>query len=401
MSLRRSPRFIAILVVVTALGPLSMQMFLPALPLIQRDFATDTGTAQLALTAAMLAIGVATLVYGPLSDRFGRRPVLLAGLVLFALGSAVSALAPSVAVLIVGRVLQSAGASAGIVIARAMARDVYGPEQAIRVVSYLTMAMVVAPMIAPALGGAVTDAFGWRVVFHLMIGVGALALAYVAFGLVETNRTAGEGGWRALAANSRRLLGLRRFWGYSLATSLSVAVFFAFLAAAPYLTVETLKRPAREYGFWFMPVAGAFIVGTFVSTRVIGRLGVDRVIWLGAAATALAVGATALIYLAWALTPALLFAPAVAISFLQGFVIANAQGSAINLDPRAAGAASGLTGFIQMVLCSIVAQAVGMLNDGTVWPMMAFMIAAALAGLLVLPLMRAPAEPLPRAPGAA
>jgi DHA1 family bicyclomycin/chloramphenicol resistance-like MFS transporter len=392
MSLSRSPRFIALLILITALGPLSMQMFLPALPLIQRDFATDTGTAQLALTASMLAIGVATLAYGPLSDRFGRRPVLLAGLALFAAGSAVSALAPTVSILIAGRILQSAGASAGIVLARAMARDVYGPDRALRVVSYLTMAMVMAPMIAPALGGAVADAFGWRAVFQLMIGVGALTLLGVFLGLVETHGRAGEGGWRALAANSRRLIGLRRFWGYALAGALSVAVFFAFLAAAPYLTVETLKLTARDYGFWFMPVAGAFLVGTFVSTRIVGRLGVERTIWIGAAATAVVVAATALLYLAWPLTPALLFAPAIVVSFLQGFVIANAQASAINLEPAAAGAASGLTGFVQMAISAAVAQAVGVLNDGTPWPMMAFMIGAGVLGLAVLPLMRRPKE---------
>jgi MFS transporter, DHA1 family, multidrug resistance protein len=398
MPLRRSPRFIAILVVVTALGPLSMQMFLPALPLIQRGFATDTGTAQLALTASMLAIGVATLIYGPLSDRFGRRPVLVAGLAFFVAGSAISAFAPTITILIVGRIVQAAGASAGIVLARAMARDVYGPEQAIRVMSYLTMAMVVAPMIAPALGGAVTDAFGWRLVFHLMVGLGALTLLYVRFGLVETHAQAGEGGWRALAHNSRRLVAMRRFWGYALASSLSIAVFFAFLAAAPYLTVETLKLTARDYGFWFMPVSAAFIVGTFVSTRIIGRLGVVRTIWFGAMATAVAVAVTALLYLRWPLTAALLFGPAIVISFLQGFVIANAQASAVNLDPAAAGAASGVTGFVQMAICAAVAQAVGVLNDGTPWPMMAFMIGAGILGLAVLPLMRPEAAP-PRGDG--
>src|SRR5262249_38542202 len=126
MSLRRPPRFIALLALVPVLGPLSMQMFLPALPAIQKGFATDAATAQLTLTLPMVAIGIATLLFGPFSDRFGRKPVLLAGIILFLAGSLVAALAGSTGTLIAGRIVQASGASAGIVLARAMTRDVYG-----------------------------------------------------------------------------------------------------------------------------------------------------------------------------------------------------------------------------------------------------------------------------------
>ncbi len=400
MSLRRSPRFIVLLVFVTVLGPLAMQMFLPALPAIQKDFATTAGTAQLTLTLAMVAIGVATLVFGPVSDRFGRKPVLLAGIVFYIVGSVVVALADSIPLLLAGRVVQAGGASAGIVLARAMARDVYGFGQSIRIISYLTMAMVVAPTLSPAVGGLVADNFGWRAIFWIMCGVGALALLGVGLGLTETNPAGAPGGWRGLVEGSRRLIVSRRYLGYALVSTSSFCVFFSFLASAPYLMAEVLGRPARDYGFWFMPVAGIFIVGTWLSTRFLDRYGADRLIRFGTFATLAVVAAALPFYHFLPLTPALLFLPAVAFSLVQGFVIPNCQASAINVEPKYAGAGSGLVGFIGMAASAAVAQIVAVLADGTVWPMAYFTIGAAVVGILCLPMLRhAPEARPPSEPG--
>lgn len=388
MSLSRSPRFIVLLVFVTVLGPLAMQMFLPALPAIQKDFATTAGTAQLALTLAMVAMGVATLVFGPVSDRFGRKPVLLAGIAFYIVGSIVVAVSETVPLLLVGRVVQAGGASAGIVLARAMARDVFGFAQSIRVVSYLTMAMVVAPTLAPAIGGVVADSLGWRAAFWIMCAVGAVALVGVALGLAETNPARAPGGWRGLVEGCRRLVVSRRYLGYSLLSTASFCVFFSFLAAAPYLMAEVLHRPARDYGFWFMPVAGIFIFGTWLSTRFLDRFGADRLIRFGTFATFGIVAAVVPLYLLLPLSPALLFLPAVAFSLAQGFVIPNCQASAVNVEPRYAGAGSGLVGFIGMAASAVVAQIVAELADGTVWPMAWFGLGAGAVGVLLLPLIR-------------
>lgn len=400
MSLSRSPRFIALLVLVTVLGPLAMQMFLPALPAIQKDFATTAGTAQLTLTLAMVAIGVATLVFGPVSDRFGRKPVLIAGIVFYIAGSVVVALADSIPLLLAGRVVQAGGASAGIVLARAMARDVYGFAQSIRVVSYLTMAMVVAPTLSPAIGGLITDSFGWRAIFWIMCVVGALALLGVGLGLTETNPARAPGGWRGLVEGSRRLIVSRRYLGYAFVSSSSFCVFFSFLAAAPYLMAEVLNRPARDYGFWFMPVAGIFIVGTWLSTRFLDRHGADKLIRFGTFATFAVVVAALPFYYLLPLSPALLFLPAVGFSLAQGFVIPNCQASAINVEPKYAGAGSGLVGFIGMAASAAVAQIVAVLADGTVWPMACFSVGAAVVGILCLPMLRkAPETPPSSEPG--
>lgn len=400
MSLSRSPRFIALLVFVTVLGPLAMQMFLPALPAIQKDFATSAGTAQLTLTLAMVAIGVATLVFGPVSDRFGRKPVLLAGIVFYIAGSVLVALADSIPLLLVGRVVQAGGASAGIVLARAMARDVYGFAQSIRVVSYLTMAMVVAPTLSPAIGGLITDSFGWRAIFWIMCVVGALALLGVGVGLTETNPVGAPGGWRGLVEGSRRLIVSRRYLGYALVSASSFCVFFSVLASAPYLMAEVLNRPARDYGFWFMPVAGIFIVGTWLSTRFLDRHGPDRLVRFGTFATLAVVVAVLPFYYFLPLSPPLLFLPAVGFSLMQGFVIPNCQASAINVEPKYAGAGSGLVGFIGMAASAAVAQIVAVLADGTVWPMAWFAVGAAVFGTLCLPMLRhAPETQPPSEPG--
>ncbi len=397
MPLGRSPRFIALLVLVTVLGPLSMQMFLPALPAIQKGFVTDAGTAQLTLTLAMLAIGVATLVFGPLSDRFGRKPVLLAGIVFFLAGSVVAALATSVGVLIAGRIVQAAGASAGIVLARAMARDVYGFGRSIRVISYLTMVMVVAPTVSPAIGGVVTDGFGWRAIFWIMTAVGAVTIFGVWAGLAETHAERSPAGWRGLLEGSRRLIVSPRYLGYTLVAASAFCAFFSFLAAAPYLMAEVMQRPARDYGFWFMPVAGVFIAGTYCSTRLLDRFGADRLIRAGAIATLLITAAALPFYYLLPLSAPLLFLPVVVISFVQGFIIPNCQASAINVDPRHAGAGSGLIGFIGMAASAAVAQIVAEIADGTVWPMLGFMTGAAILGAACLPLLRRAPAPAAQA----
>jgi DHA1 family bicyclomycin/chloramphenicol resistance-like MFS transporter len=322
----------------------------------------------------------------------GRKPVLLAGIAFYIAGSIVVALSSTIAVLIAGRILQSGGASAGIVLARAMARDVYGFAQSIRIISYLTMATVVAPTLSPAIGGIVVDVFGCRALFWIMCAVGGLALLGVGLGLAETNPARAPGGWRGLVEGCRRLMMSRRYLGYTLVTTSAFCVFFSFLAAAPYLMAEVLQRPAREYGFWFMPVAGIFIVGTYVSTRFLDRYGADRLIRFGAWATFAVVAAAIPFHLLLPMSPALVFGPSIAFSIMQGFVTPNFQASAINVEPRYAGAGSGLLGCVGMVASAVVAQIVAEIADGSVWPMVGFMIGASLAGVLLLPLIRKPAS---------
>jgi DHA1 family bicyclomycin/chloramphenicol resistance-like MFS transporter len=376
----------ALLAGVTALAPFSLQIFLPALPAIQTGFGVSTGTAQLALSLSILANAVANLAYGPLSDRFGRRPVLLVGLVAFVVGSLVCALAPTIHLLVVGRIVQSVGGAAGMVLARAIVRDLYDRERSASIIAYLTMAMVVAPMLAPTVGAVLIDVASWRAIFFMSAGIGVVLGWQIALRLDETRpRQATRIGGALAGAGA--LLRSGAFWSYALQSTFGISVFFAFISGAPYFMMNVLGRSATEYGLWFILVSIAFMVGNLVAGRISGRIGLDRMVLAGSLlavagswlAFVLLLGAT------WA--PLALFAPMMAVGLGNGFSVPNAQAGSVSVEPLLAGTASGIAGFSQMFIAALVSQAVGMLQDGTPYPMAAFMAACAALSFLgfVLP----------------
>ena len=275
------PRLIVVLVLATALGPFAMQVFLPALPAIQAGFGVSAATAQLSFSLSAFAIAVSTLFYGPLSDRLGRRPALLGGLVIYLLGSLLCAAAPSISLLILGRIVQAAGGCAGLVLCRAIIRDLYSLDRSAAVLAYVTMAMVAAPMVAPVLGGLLVDMAGWRSVFLAGAAVGVAILVAVHGGLPETAARADAPRSANPLHGVGRLLRSPAFMGYALQSAFSIAVFYAFLASAPFLMLIVLRRPASEYGLLFILISGAFMVGNFIAGRYSARIGSDRMILLG------------------------------------------------------------------------------------------------------------------------
>ncbi len=373
-----------ILVLATATGPLSMQIFVPALPQIAADFAVGSATAQLTLSLSLLAIALSTLIYGPLSDRYGRRPVLIVGMALFVAGGALSAIASDIAWLVCGRVLQAIGAAAGMVIGRAIVRDLFASDQVARVLSMLITAVVVAPMVAPFLGGLLADTAGWRAIFMATAGLGLAILLLTMWQLQETNKTRTRhprvvsllSGYGRLATN-------RRFLAYALQSSFAMASFYAFISAAPYLMSGVLARPATEYGLWFIFMPGTFMAGNMVAMKIGGRFGIDRMVLAGAL---LGIGGALLglvLILAGLLSPLVLFAPAMLISISHGLSMANAQAGAMNVEPAMAGTASGLTGFLQMAISAGAAQIVGLLPTDTAVPMSIAMVACMGLSLLL------------------
>ena len=377
MSAQPTRLFLFALIAVTALGPLTMQIFVPALPFIQGDFAVSAGTAQLALSASMVSIALSTLAYGPLSDRFGRRPVLIVGLIVFLLGSLLCTLAPNIELLILGRIVQAAGGTAGMVLARAMVRDVYAQERVASVLATITIAMVVAPMFAPAIGGVLTDLFGWRsnFLFTGVVGLGVIAL--IIMRLAETHtRPPHHPGVSGMIEGFGLLLRSPIFCAYAFAGSFGLAGFFSFIAAAPYLMVNTLGRPAAEYGVLFIAISLSFMAGNAVTARHSTRLGIDRMIVMGLGTSLCGAALMAVLALAGVFAPWSLFGPTAIIAFGNGLAMANLQAGALGVYPQSAGTASGLSGFLQMSVAAAFAQAVGNLQDGTPWPMIGFMVAA-------------------------
>jgi MFS transporter, DHA1 family, multidrug resistance protein len=370
------------LVALSAAAPAALNILLPSLPAIQRAFGATLATTQLLISLSLVGVAVATLAYGPISDRYGRRPVLLAGMTLFLVGSVVCAVAPDMLTLIIGRIIQAGGAAAGLVLGRAVVRDQHDRETTARVLAYLTMAMAVAPMMAPLAGGLIIERWSWRVVFVVLAVMGAVILIDIAVRLPETHRERirlpGIGG---ILASFRRLLNIPAFCGYALHQSFSMSTFYVFASTAPYYMVEVLKRPPTEYGLYFMALSGAFIVGTFATSRLVPLYGLDRMILVGSLVAIAACTAGLVFALAGVWTPLAIYLPAICLGCANGLTMPNSQAGAVSIDPAAAGAASGLVGFMQMLCAGLATQIVGLFAPASPVPMTAAMFALSFLAL--------------------
>ncbi len=380
---RLSLSMIALLSGASALGPAAMQILLPALPVIREDYAVSAGIAQLTLSLSMFSIAVATLVYGPVSDRYGRKPTLIAGTVITLVGSLACLIAPTVLLLIIGRIIQAFGGAVGLVVARAIVRDVYGPQESAKIISTLVMVMVVIPMLSPALGGELMNLFGWRSVFLIIAAFSALILTIMQFRLPETLvEPVSYTGLGGMLRTFRDLLHSGNFRGYAFSVAFVSVVFFSFISAAPEIMVSVLHRPATEYGYYFIMIPAGFMAGNYVSRRYGGHLGIYRIIDIGSKISLLGISLTLVLQWVGLRHPVFLFLPIALAIFGGGLILPNAQAGAINEFPRNAGSASGLTGFLQMGLSSIAAQGVAIIYNGTAYPLLSLMFVASLLSLL-------------------
>lgn len=383
-----------LLVALAAFTALSIDIVIPVLPMVARDLGTSTGTAQLALGVFVLTFAVCQLFYGPLSDRYGRRPIILFGVSLFALASLFCLFAATVEQLLLGRALQAMGAAAGPAIARAMVRDLYGREAAARMLARMGMAMGLIPAVAPILGGLLAEAFGWRAVFAVLLGFGALALVGVAFGLPESNHRRAPGALRprALAASYASLLGDRAFLAYTAAGAFLYAAMFAFHSLASFVFVERLALGPTAFAAHFALVVGAYIAGNFASTRIVPRVGLDGAIRRGLALAATGGLVMLGLHLAGVEHAMALVGPAMAVTFAGGLIFPNATAAALAPHPERAGAASSLMGFVTFVLGAAFGAALAAWHDGSAKALTAGVALATLAGALAfLALRRRPA----------
>lgn len=373
----------ALLVAITACGTLGMHLVIPALPATARALHVSAGTIQLTITLYLIGLAAGQLAYGPISDRFGRRPVLLAGLALFTLAGLATALAPSAAWLILARILQSIGGCAGLVLGRAMVRDAAEGDRATKQLALLTLVMSMAPAIAPVFGGYAVAWFGWRAAFGVLAAVGAITLALTAWRLPETNQPGRRTG-ASLLAGSIRLARSPAFRGFALGGACTTTSFYAFMAASPFIFINLLHQTPQRVGLLYMLLMVGLAAGGFTANRLAGRVRMERVL---RGANLLAIAAAAGFLLAWA-TGVLNVATVVGSVglFMMGAGIASpfALTSAISVNPSAIGAASGLYGAVQMLYGALCTVIVASWAPGSVPTVGAVMLGSAVLGQVAL-----------------
>jgi DHA1 family bicyclomycin/chloramphenicol resistance-like MFS transporter len=376
---RHGVLLVVILGALTALAPLSIDLYLPALPELGEDLSASTSLVQLTLTACVVGLGVGQLVAGPLADAFGRRPPLLVGLAGFAVSSGLCALAPSVELLVVLRLVQGATGAAGLVIARAVVRDVYGPE-ATRIFAALLLVSGLAPVIAPLVGGQMLHFTTWRGTFVVLLGLGVVLLAVTWLGLGESlpRERRRSDGLPATLATLARLSADRSFMPYVACFALTFGAFFAYISASPFVLQDIHGVSPQLFSVIFAVNSAALIGAGQIVGHVAERVGAHRLltagVWLVAACGAVLVLVVALGAGLWPLLACLM-----GIAIATGMVIPPATVLAMAGHGHVAGSASALLGLAQFGLAGILAPLVGLGGSDTALPM-AIVIVACGAG---------------------
>ena len=395
----QTPPSLITLIFLTAISVLTLNMFLPSLANMAVEFKVDYAVMNLAVAGYLGVSACLQLVLGPLSDRFGRRPVLLACIGLFAFASLGCLLAGSIWVFLGFRLLQAA-VVAGPVLSNAAIRDMYPPNLAASKLGYVAMAMALAPMLGPMVGGALDVMFGWRAGFFLFSAIGAGLLALIWVDLGETNTSPSS----TFAAQLRAYPGLfsaRRFWGYALCTAFSIGGFYSFITGAPLVAAAWFDLSPVLLGIGIGIITCGYMAGNFVTGRLAGRTQLSTLILIGRLISSAGPCSGLLLFLSGAGNVWIFFGSAVFVGFGNGLTVANAQSGLMSVRPRLAGSAAGLSGAMTVALGGILTLVTGTLVNGANAPyvVLAMMSASSLAGLLAILYVRRldRIEPLPDA----
>lgn len=372
------------LTALAAIGPVAMNIFLPSIPGMSAVFQTETATVQMALSLYLGALAVAQLFVGPISDQVGRRPLVLWGLVICIGGSLVCILAPTIEFLILGRVCQAVGACTGLVMGRTMIRDMYGLDKAASMIGYLTMIMVLAPMVSPYLGATLDEAFDWRGGFVLVLTMALVMLLISGAILGETHRGPYvRASFAPMFAAFWMLLRQARFSRHALQISLSSGAFFAFIGGAPHVSQNLMGFSKSDFGLYFMIAGLCYMAGNFVTGRRSEVWGAERLVVLGTGAGLLGGVWLTGCHAADSLTPLTLFAGMGIIAFGNGLCLPSGTASAISADKDRIGAAAGLAGFMQMATGALCSHIAGVIVATSALPLVILMAALTVGGFLV------------------
>ncbi len=380
-----SPALTALLAAGSALGPVSSLMLIPALPAIRADFGATTAATQGVISMFLIVFAIGIPFAGPLSDRYGRRPLLIGGTFVFLCGSLLGALAPTLEVLVFARALQAIGCAATATVARAVLGDLYPDWRLARALARLTLVMMSGTAISPWLGGLITESLGWHAPLALMVALSALIGLAALVALPETrDRRSDRTTFAELGQASRRVLRNRIFLGCVIDAGVIYAVYLGFISIAPYVMSEMLGKPATSFGLYLLLLSAGYFLGNLVVTRLKGHADLDRVArigtWLQAGSVALALA----FVLAGYTHPLFWFGPMLPLAFAQGLALPHVTSTAVRLAPGYAGVASGLIGFSQQAIAAAAVQALGFVRTDTPVPVLTVCTVLALVSLAAM-----------------
>ena len=385
---RTTPPHIITLVVIAGVAALCMNLFLPSLSAMALYFEIDYAVMQFAVSGYLAATALLQLVIGPLSDLFGRRPVMLASIAIMIAATLICMLASDITVFMIGRVAQAAVVS-GFVLARAIVRDMVPMEQAASMIGYVTMGMSVVPMVGPTVGGLLNDFSGWQSSFALLalLGTGILVLAW--FDLGETNHSKSASFSQQFHAWPE-LLRSPLFWGYALTSTFSSGMFFSFLGGAPFVGSVLYGLTPAMLGLQFFFMASGYMLGNFVSGRYASQIGITRMMLSGNVIAITGIVTAIALILVGAESAYAFFVPLALIGVGNGVTLPSANAGMVSVQPHLAGSASGLGGAMTIgggAALSVLASSVLSKEDGT-WPLLLVMLATGLVALLTTYVVR-------------
>lgn len=334
------------LVIAAALGPLAMNVFLPSLPGITDYFKTTEATSQLSVSLYLTAVALLQLVFGPLSDKFGRRPVILIAFCIMIIGTLICIFATTIEWFLAGRIIQAA-ASAGLVLSRAIARDITQGTDAAVLIAYITMGMSLAPMVGPLIGGYLDEFYGWQSSFYLTLGFAIVALSLAYLDLGETNKYKQNSIKEQIEAYPE-LLQSRRFWGYAITAMFSSGAFFAFLGGGSLLADRVYNLSPSEYGFYFMFISLGYLLGNMISGRITKRIGINQMMLSGNIIVGFGLAASIALILSGVSHPLAFYGFVFFVGLGNGMTLPSANAGVVNVRPNLAGSASGLAGSLQL-----------------------------------------------------
>ncbi len=379
---RTTPPHVMTLVMLASISALNMNIFLPSLPGMASYFDADYGTMQLAISAYLGVTALLQLIIGPLSDRFGRRPVLLGGISIFLLATIGCIFSPNVGVFLFFRMIQGAVA-AGMVLSRAIVRDMVEPWEAASMIGYITMGMSLVPMIGPVLGGYLDQNFGWQSSFTLVLVFGALVLWLVWADLGETNKNKSPS-FKAQFKAYPELIRSRRFWGYALSAAFASGAFFAFLGGAPFVAIELLHLDPAQMGLYFVFISLGYMGGNFLAGRFSNVIGLNRMMLFG---SIVAVFGMLLAIVLWGVGlqhPLSFFGSIMFVGIGNGMTLPNANAGIVSVRPHLAGSASGLGGAVMIgggAGLSAITGAMLTIETGA-WPLLYMMLGSVVLAVI-------------------